>query len=102
MNDDVYEGELLDVTVPTVDGLSSIQWRTANGDIIFIKDMADSHIRNSALFLMGMGYMKCIAPERIRVIWLRIFKMEWERRMKGRESGNKRFRALDNHNMVPE
>jgi hypothetical protein len=55
-------------------------WKTATGRQIAIENMADSHLRNAALFLMGMGYAKCIAPDNVRVVWLRIFRIEWERR----------------------
>lgn len=56
-------------------------WRTKDGQHIPIVLMADSHLRNAALFLMGMGYSKCIAANDIRISWLTVFRTEWERRM---------------------
>lgn len=56
-------------------------WKTKEGELILVCDMADSHLRNAALFLMGMGYQKCNLGDEPRVIWLRILRTEWERRM---------------------
>lgn len=56
-------------------------WRTKYGELIPISRMADSHVRNAALFLMGMGYTKCVADTKVRVVWLKILVTEWERRM---------------------
>jgi hypothetical protein len=79
------EGELIDVVYPLAkDALGSIKWKTAEGEVIFIKDMTDSHLRNAALFLMGMGYRRCIATESQRVTYLTVFRMEWERRLASR------------------
>ena len=89
---DSVDGEILEVETHlrngiTEDNLSKIRWRTKEGEIMFIKDMDDKHLRNSALFLMGMGYTKCVAPEGTRIIYLSIFRMEWERRMRARMNG---------------
>jgi hypothetical protein len=65
----------------TTNFLSTLQWRMADGNTIYIKDMEDSHVRNAALFLMGMGYRKCYASESQRVTYLTVFRLEWERRM---------------------
>lgn len=56
-------------------------WKTKYGELIPISQMADSHLRNAALFLMGLGYQKCVANDEVRVVWLKIFRTEWERRM---------------------
>lgn len=56
-------------------------WKTRRGELIRVTDMADSHLRNSALFLMGMGYSLCIASDEARIFWLTILRIEWERRM---------------------
>lgn len=67
------------------DWLSQVKWRTIDWSEVFIKDMNDNHLRNAALFLMGMGYRKCYMNERKRIIYLRIFRMEWERRLAARK-----------------
>ena len=56
-------------------------WRTREGKEIAVYDMPDSHLRNAALFLMGMGYSKCIAKQDTRIMWLRVLKAEWDRRI---------------------
>lgn len=65
-------------------------WKTANNDFIPVELMADNHLRNAAMFLMGMGYRKCIASEMQRVVWLRVFRIEWERRMLERSQEKQR------------
>jgi hypothetical protein len=91
-DEDYVDGELLGaVSEITTDNLSKIQWRMRTGEVVYVKDMEDSHIRNTAMFLAGFGYTKCVASEEIRVAWLRVFKMEWERRMIAKTYGNKRF-----------
>ena len=59
-------------------------WKTADGELIAVENMADTHLRNAAMFLMGFGYRKCIAVSEVRVVWLRILRIEWERRMQTR------------------
>lgn len=56
-------------------------WKTREGELIPVHEMQDSHLRNTALFLMGLGYQKCNIDDRIKVAWLNVFRMEWERRM---------------------
>lgn len=56
-------------------------WRTADGREVPVELMADNHIRNCSLFLMGMGYRKCVANQVQAVAWLTVFRREWERRM---------------------
>lgn len=59
-------------------------WKTADGELVAVENMADTHLRNTAMFLMGFGYRKCIAAAEVRVVWLRILRIEWERRMQTR------------------
>lgn len=75
MANDVVGGEMIQ------DSNGFWLWRTADGRLIAVQDMADNHLRNAAMFLMGMGYAKCIAADNVRVVWLRILRIEWERRM---------------------
>lgn len=65
-------------------------WRTADGRMVAVENMTDSHLRNTALFLMGMGFRKCIAFDNVRVVWLRILRLEWEHRLFSRAE-NKRW-----------
>jgi len=81
MTGEIHEIEFEIIEPPAVDHLGQIKWRMKGGEYILIKDMEDKHLRNAALFLMNMGYTKCLAPEQIRIMWLRIFAMEWERRL---------------------
>jgi len=71
------------------DALAQLRWRSKDGSFTRIIDMADSHLRNTALMLMGMGYQKYNAPDNIKVKWLTIFRMEWERRMRDRNEQHK-------------
>ena len=82
------EGELVQ------DNVGKYLWRTADGREIAVENMADTHLRNAAMFLMGMGYKKCIAPPVTCVAWLTVFKKEWERRMLARNFQ----RSWDEHN----
>lgn len=75
------------------DHLKNCYWRTRDGKVIAIPDMADSHLRNAALFLMGMGYQRTVAKPEKAVIYLTMFRMEWERRMIERDNGIKKFRT---------
>jgi len=93
IDEDFVDAEIVYVTI-TKDILSTIQWRTKERELIYVKDMEDKHIRNSALFLMGMGYTKCRAMETVKIAWLTIFRMEWERRTF--QNGIKRFRSYPN------
>lgn len=78
-------------------------WKTATGRQIAIENMADTHLRNAALFLMGMGYQKCIAPNNVRVVWLSIFRREWERRQLLPKKWNTRAKAdSDAHEFLEE
>ncbi len=74
-----------------VDHLKHCYWKTSDGRVVAVPDMSDSHLRNAALFLMGMGFRKSSANPDKAVIYLTIFRMEWERRMLQRAGGNKRF-----------
>lgn len=56
-------------------------WVTKTGHWVPVKDIADSHLRNIGLFLIGMGYTECVASEVQRVAWLTILTKEWKRRL---------------------
>lgn len=64
-----------------VEGNNGWSWKTREGELIPVHEMQDSHLRNCALFLMGMGYQRCVASDMIRIKWLSVFRMEWERRL---------------------
>lgn len=66
------------------DNLQNIYWRMQTGSLIALKDMEDSHLRNVALMLIGMGYRTYNVNDRLRVLWLTALRLEWERRMKVR------------------
>jgi len=91
-NDDFVDASILYVDLAK-DNLANIAWKTADRKIIPVKDMEDLHLRNCALFLMGMGYQKCIAPEPIRIAWLTVFRMEWARRELAKAGGGRKFRV---------
>lgn len=94
MSEDYIDGELIgDFYDLTPDNLSKIQWKTKDGEIIYIKDLEDKHLRNIALMLMGFGYTKFHAPDMSKIIWLTILRMEWERRIMAKQGGNAKFRA---------
>lgn len=79
-----YDGaEVYDIDV-RANNLQNIYWRTKEGDIISIQRMADSHLRNTALMLMGMGYQVYNVSERLKILWLTALRLEWERRMRQR------------------
>lgn len=84
MSDNWVDGEILKFAL-VKDNISNIRWRTKDYRIIPVKDMDDKHLRNAALFLMGMGYSRCIADDKVRVAWLTVFRMEWERRLQVRQ-----------------
>lgn len=75
------EGEMVNISYPpTADNIKYVEWRTKDGQFIKIPDLHDKHLRNIALFLMDMGYTRCVAPKERRIIWLKILSMEWQRR----------------------
>ena len=84
MEEEVIDGELLGV-IPeegvTRDNLSKVQWRTRDGELIYLSDMDDNHIRNTAMLLTGFSYTKCGSPEAHKILWLKVLKMEWDRRI---------------------
>ena len=67
------------------DRIKGLCWRTADGRLVPVSDMGDSHLRNTALFLMGMGYTVCMCNNVQRVAWLTILRKEWERRALSRD-----------------
>lgn len=69
--------------------VSDLMWRTSEGQLIPLKMMADSHLRNTALMLMGMGYQTYRATDELKVRWLTALRIEWEKRMAERRSSGK-------------
>lgn len=69
------------------DRFSNWNWKTKEGKLILISEMADSHLRNAALVLMGLGYQKVTLDNKMRVLWLTALRVEWERRMLARVNG---------------
>lgn len=65
---------------------ADILWRTRDEGLIRLGDMRDDHLRNCALMLIGMGYQTWGArqPDDLKVRWLTILRLEWERRMRER------------------
>jgi hypothetical protein len=66
--------------------VEDLQWRTKDEGFIRLKFMQDSHLRNAALMLMGMGYQTYRAKDETKILWLTAFRMEWERRMMERKT----------------
>jgi hypothetical protein len=64
--------------------ISDLVWITKDKQRIKLGDMDDSHLRNVALVLMGMGYQTYICRDEVRVLWLTALRMEWEKRMLAR------------------
>jgi len=78
-----YEGEMLEIPIDESlipDSLSRIIWKTRENELIRITELPDAHLRNIGLFLMGLGYTSCILPDRKRILWLTVLRLEWERR----------------------
>lgn len=66
--------------------VQDLQWRTRDEGFIRLGYMQDSHLRNAALMLMGLGFQAFNAPDDIKILWLTAFRMEWERRMLERKA----------------
>lgn len=93
---DWVDGEIVHMNL-TKDALSTIKWKMKDGTTILVKDMEDRHIRNCALFLMGMGYQKCIASQEKCIAWLTVFRMEWERRTLAKKSGIRKWTVYNDN-----
>jgi hypothetical protein len=86
---EVSSGKLLNIPdEPNKDNIDNVCWRTREGELIPIRMLKDGHLRNIALFLMGMGYNYCVASKETRVLWLAVLSFEWERRMALRSKEN--------------
>lgn len=86
--DPLYESDIVETN------LQNIYWRTKEGQLIAIKNMNDSHLRNTALMLMGMGYQVYNVSDNIKILWLTALKIEWHRRMMIKEL-NKAYKGDD-------
>lgn len=67
------------------DYIGRLMWKSRDGKLTRLQNMADSHLRNTALMLMGFGFSKYNAPDSIKIIWLTALRVEWQRRMTIRE-----------------
>lgn len=93
------EGELIE------DSNGKWLWRTQDGHYIPVENMTDNHLRNAAMFLMGMGYIKCVAAPIKCIAWLTVFRKEWERRMFTRAFNKKwdvRNKAYDSQKEIDD
>lgn len=73
--DTVYESDI------RVDNLQNLYWRTKDGRKIAVPNLADTHLRNIALMLMGFSFTKFNKPDKLKILWLTALRMEWERRV---------------------
>lgn len=81
------EGELIGVVeLPAEDNIKNVKWVTQDRQVIPVPELADSHLRNIALFLMDMGYTPCLISQEKRILWLRVLLIEWKRRMSTRQN----------------
>ncbi len=69
-----------DIETLDYDRVGNLWWTPKDKVPIRLGDMADSHLRNAALMLMGLGYQVYNASDVIKVQWLTAMRMEWERR----------------------
>lgn len=54
-----------------------------------VQDLADSHLRNIVLMLMGFGYQEWKGgTDRERLLWITALRQEWDRRKKGQKSAS--------------
>lgn len=61
--------------------ISSLVWIQKDKTPIRLGDMDDSHLRNTALMLLGMGYQTWNGPSlQTKIRWLSAIRMEWEKR----------------------
>lgn len=74
-----YELALIPQNIDTKD-IGNIEWQTKEGELIRLRNIPDSHLRNIALMLMGFGYQEYNATNEIKIEWLKVMRMEWERR----------------------
>jgi hypothetical protein len=95
---DTVEGEFVNTSDLSPKGLKDVQWKTRFGELIYLHHMTDSHIRNVALFLTGFGFNNCRTDAAMRILWLRVLKLEWDRRMAIRVNGNKQFKFNPSEN----
>lgn len=65
-------------------GVQDLVWCTRDEGKKRLGDIPDSHLRNIALMLMGMGYQTVRFNDEKKVRWLTVIRMEWERRQRER------------------
>lgn len=63
---------------------SNLLWKSKDGKLTKVKDMTDQHLRNTALVLMGMGYQVYNVSDELKIRWLSVLRLEWERRLNRR------------------
>jgi hypothetical protein len=81
MSSEFIDAEFTVVELPeNYKKLDRILWRDADYNFIPVTELDDTHLRNIALVLMDMGYVKWSAPDSLRISWLSVLKMEWQRR----------------------
>lgn len=90
--EDFVDGEVIHLDLKK-EIISNIVWRTKDYRLVRIGDMEDKHLRNIVLFLTNFSYNHCGASESVRLKWLQVFNIEWQRRMLERENKTRKFRA---------
>lgn len=75
---------MLEVQTHKVD-ISDVLWRTRDEGMIPLKMIEDSHLKNIALMLIGMGNQQYKTSDENRARWLIILRMEWEKRKEERK-----------------
>ena len=65
--------------------VSDLMWQTRDEGLIPLHMIEDSHLRNIALMLIGMGYQAYKATDGHKIRWLTVLRIEWEKRMKERK-----------------
>jgi len=66
--------------------VSNLLWQTKDEGLIPLKMMADSHLRNAALMLIGMSHQAYNAPDSLKIRWLTALRLEWEKRVRERHA----------------
>lgn len=64
----------------------SVMW----DENISVKYMADPHLKNAALKLMGFGNEEYDAEEIVKERWITLLRLEWGKRLEARKSSFKK------------